>query len=76
MGNCGYTQETAEAAIAIGDADLVAFGRPFISNPDLVDRFANDWRLAELPDMSVWYSFDDKGYADFPKRVESRTTAT
>ena len=65
MGNSGYTQETAEAAIAQGDADLIAFGRPFISNPDLVERFANDWPLAEMADMSVWYSSDEKGYTDF-----------
>ena len=47
MGNCGYTQETAEKAIAEGDADLISFGRPFISNPDLVERFRNGWPLAE-----------------------------
>jgi N-ethylmaleimide reductase len=74
MGNCGYTQGTAEAAIANGDADLIAFGRPFISNPDLVARFANDWPLTDLADMSVWYSFDDPGYADFPKYVDNMTT--
>ncbi len=67
MGNVGYTAESAEAAIASGDAELIAFGRPFISNPDLVERFANDWPLAEPADMSTWYSFDEKGYADYPK---------
>ena len=67
MGNVGYTQESAEAAIASGDADLIAFGRPFISNPDLVERFANDWPLADSSDMSGWYSNDEKGYADYPK---------
>ena len=67
MGNCGYSQETAEAAIASGNADLIAFGRPFISSPDLVERFTNDWPLAEPADMSTWYSFDEKGYADYPK---------
>ena len=41
MGNCGYTRETAESAIACGEADLNAFGRPILSNPDLVERFAN-----------------------------------
>ena len=34
MGNCGYTFESAEQAVRAGDADLIAFGRPFISNPD------------------------------------------
>ncbi len=74
MGNVGYTQETAEAAIVSGDADLIAFGRPFISNPDLVDRFANDWPLAEPAEMSVWYSFDEKGYADFPNHVAAQAS--
>ncbi|MEK6248474.1 MAG: alkene reductase, partial [Planctomycetales bacterium] len=76
MGNCGYTKETAEAAIASGDADLIAIGRPYISNPDLVDRIANDWPLADLADMSVWYSFDDQGYADYPNKVQANPTAT
>ncbi len=67
MGNCGYTKETAEAAIAGGQADLISFGRPFISNPDLAERFAQDWPLNPPADMSVWYSFDEKGYTDFPR---------
>ena len=45
MGNCGYTMEKAEDAIRRGDADLISFGRPYISNPDLVERFANGWPL-------------------------------
>ena len=52
MGNCGYTQETAEKAIEEGHADLISFGRPFISNPDLVQRFGNGWPLAEEAPMS------------------------
>jgi N-ethylmaleimide reductase len=74
MGNVGYTEETAEAAIASGDTDLIAFGRPFISNPDLVERFANGWPLAESTDMSTWYSNDEKGYTDYPK-FDGSTTA-
>jgi N-ethylmaleimide reductase len=66
MGNCGYTQEAAEAAIARGDADLIAFGRPYISNPDLVERFANGWPLAADAPMDTWYSFAPKGLADWP----------
>ncbi len=67
IGNCGYAQETAEAAIAANHADLIAFGRPFISNPDLVARFANNWPLNPPAEMSAWFSFDDVGYNDFPK---------
>jgi 2,4-dienoyl-CoA reductase-like NADH-dependent reductase (Old Yellow Enzyme family) len=67
MGNCGYTKETAERTIANGDADLMSFGRPFISNPDLVDRFRNDWPLAEPASQADWQSPTGiKGYTDFP----------
>lgn len=67
IGNVGYTQETAEAAIRSGNADLIAFGRPFISNPDLVERFRNGWPLNPPAEMSAWYSFEDAGYNDFPR---------
>ena len=71
MGNCGYTQETAEAAIANGHADLISFGRPFISNPDLVQRFAGKWPLAPDAEMTDWYSpTGSKGYTDFPTYQE------
>ncbi len=71
IGNCGYTQESAEAAIASGDADLIAFGRPFISNPDLVERFANGWPLSPPADVKVWSSFEAEGYTDFPAYEEN-----
>jgi N-ethylmaleimide reductase len=66
MGNVGYTRESAEEALENGSADLIAFGRPFISNPDLVERFEHGWPLAKMADMSVWYSHDAHGYTDFP----------
>ena len=66
MGNCGYTQETAEAAIASGQADLIAFGRPYLSNPDLVERFANGWELNPPASVKVWSAPDAQGYTDFP----------
>lgn len=66
MGNCGYTQESADEAIKNGSADLIAFGRPYISNPDLVERFANGWPLNPPADMKTWYSFEQEGYTDFP----------
>ncbi|MBC8019273.1 MAG: alkene reductase [Verrucomicrobia bacterium] len=66
IGNCGYTKETAEAAILNRHADLISFGRPYISNPDLVERFGHDWPLNPSTDMSTWYSFDEVGYTDFP----------
>ena len=66
MGNCGYTAESAEAAIANGAADLIAFGRPFLSNPDLVERFANSWELNPPAEMSAWSAPTAEGYTDFP----------
>lgn len=67
IGNCGYEKETAEAMIQSGDADLIAFGRAYISNPDLVERFANNWPLNPPADLKDWYSFEKEGYIDFPK---------
>jgi len=67
MGNCGYEQKTAESAVASGAADLIAIGRPYLSNPDLVERFQNGWPLAPVSDPSTWYdvSLGAKGYTDF-----------
>jgi N-ethylmaleimide reductase len=70
MANCGYTQATAAALIQHGHADLVSFGRPFISNPDLVERFAHGWPLNPPADQKVWYSFEKEGYTDFPRYGE------
>lgn len=72
MGNCGYDREAAESAVASGAADLIAFGRPYISNPDLVERFANNWPLAEISDPSTWYSPGPEGYTDFPTYQEQQ----
>ena len=66
MGNCGYTQETAEAAIASGQADLIAFGRPYLSNPDLVERLSHGWDLNPPADVKVWSAPTAEGYTDFP----------
>jgi N-ethylmaleimide reductase len=71
MGNCGYTKESAEAAIQNGHADLISFGRPYLSNPDLVERFANGWPLAPEADIKLWYAFDAHGYTDFPRYESS-----
>ena len=62
----GYDRITAERVIESGLTDLVAFGRPFISNPDLVARMRNDWPLAE-PDMDTFYTPGEKGYVDYPE---------
>ena len=67
MGNCGYGLDSAEQAVASGAADLISIGRPFISNPDLVERWANDWPLNPDSDMATWYTpAGARGYTDFP----------
>jgi N-ethylmaleimide reductase len=65
IGNCGYTRDLAEERIAAGDADLIAFGRPFITNPDLPERFRNDRPLKPAEDMSLWYTPGPEGYTDY-----------
>jgi N-ethylmaleimide reductase len=65
MGNCGYTKEAAEERIAEGNTDLIAFGRPFITNPDLPERFMNNWSLDPAEDMSLWYTSGPQGYTDY-----------
>ena len=66
VANCGYTQESAEQTIAEGGADIIAFGRPFLTNPDLPERFKNDWPLTPFEDMSTWYTSGAEGYTDYP----------
>ena len=66
LGNCGYTQESAEERLAEGDADMIAFGRPFITNPNLVHRFKNDLPLAPEADPSTWYGVGGKEGYIFP----------
>lgn len=65
VGNCGYTKESAQERVASGDADLVAFGRPYITNPDLPERLKNDWPLNPSEDMSLWYTPGPEGYTDY-----------
>ncbi len=65
MGNNGYTQQLAEQRLAAGEVDLVAFGRPFISNPDLVERFKRNLPLA-TPDTATFYGKGERGYTDYP----------
>ncbi|MCY2973715.1 MAG: alkene reductase [Planctomycetota bacterium] len=73
MGNCGYTQESAEEAIVSRNADLIAFGRPFLSNPDLVERFTGGWELNPPADTAVWSAPTAAGYTDFPVRDQMAT---
>lgn len=65
VSNLGYTVEEATSAIESGRVDAVAFGRPFISNPDLVERLQIGAPLAE-PDPNTFYVPGAKGYTDYP----------
>jgi len=62
----GYTIDRAEEDLASGFADLVAFGKPFITNPDLVERFQKSLPINSKLDASTLYTPDSKGYTDYP----------
>ncbi|SLN53942.1 N-ethylmaleimide reductase [Aquimixticola soesokkakensis] len=61
-----YTRETAEQEIASGRADIVAFGRPFVSNPDLISRMKAGTELAQL-NRDTLYIPGRAGYIDYPE---------
>lgn len=65
IGNMGYSAEEAQAAIAEGKVDAVAFGSTFLANPDLPARFAAGAAL-NSPDPRTFYGGDAKGYTDYP----------
>ena len=74
--NSDYTPQKAAADVASGRADAISFGRPFISNPDLVERIKTDARLN--PNKGVpqtWYFPDEVGYTDYPTLAEEAATA-
>lgn len=61
----GYDAAKANADLDAQRGDLVAFGRPFISNPDLVEKLRRNTPLTS-PDLATFYSADEKGYTDYP----------
>lgn len=65
IANQDFTRESAEETIAAGEADAVAFGRPFIANADLPARFAAGREL-NVPDPSTFYGQGAAGYTDYP----------
>ncbi len=65
IGNGNYTADEARRRINDGLCDLVSFGRPFISNPDLPERFRQDAPLNEY-DADTFYGGDEHGYTDYP----------
>jgi N-ethylmaleimide reductase len=61
----GYSAAEADALIANGIGDAVGFGRPFLANPDLVERFRVGASL-NVPDQTTFYGGDARGYIDYP----------
>jgi N-ethylmaleimide reductase len=61
----GFAPHSAETIVTAGDADLVAFGRHFISNPDLPERLRRGLPLNRY-DRSTFYGGDARGYIDYP----------
>ena len=61
----GFDRASAEAALRQGHADLVAFGRPFLANPDLIARLQRNLAL-NPPDFATFYTPGPKGYTDYP----------
>jgi N-ethylmaleimide reductase len=61
-----YSKDRAELHLKEGRADLIAIGRPFINNPDLVERIKNDWPLSTELDTNTFYTPGEKGYTDYP----------
>ena len=66
----GYDQARAEADLAADKADLIAFGRPWIANPDLVQRFEQGAEIA-TPDHNTFYTPGAEGYTDYPTLAEA-----
>ena len=65
MANFGYDKARGNAAVASGHADVIAYGVPFIANPDLVERYKTDAPLNEA-DSNTFYGGAEKGYTDYP----------
>lgn len=64
--NADFDQDKGNEVLEAGNADLVAYGKPFISNPDLVERFENNIELADW-DKDTFYTTGPEGYTDYPK---------
>jgi N-ethylmaleimide reductase len=65
----GFTQETGNRALAEGWADAIAFGVPFLANPDLPERFRRNAPL-NVADEATFYASGAKGYTDYPRLTD------
>jgi len=66
IANEGFTKETAQAALDAGEADAIAFGKLFLANPDLPQRFAANAPL-NTPDPNTFYASGKEGYTNYPR---------
>jgi 2,4-dienoyl-CoA reductase-like NADH-dependent reductase (Old Yellow Enzyme family) len=66
IGAGGYDKVTGEQALQSGALDLIAMGRPFIANPDLVQRLENNWPLAQADRDTFYGATGARGYTDYP----------
>jgi N-ethylmaleimide reductase len=74
--NSDYTPQEAADDVASGRADAISFGRPFISNPDLVDRIAAGAQINPNKGVpATWYFPGEVGYIDYPTLAEENATA-
>lgn len=62
----GYETERAEKDLEDNSADLIAFGRQFINNPDFVNRLRHNYPISDKIDTTTFYSGGEKGYTDYP----------
>jgi N-ethylmaleimide reductase len=69
LANGGFTYETGQAMLARGGADAIVYGKPFIANPDLVERFKKGAALS-TPDFGTFYKPGEKGYTDYASLEE------
>lgn len=62
----GYDAKRAVEDLENKNADLIAFGKPYINNPDFAERLLNGWELATNLDMDTFYTPGENGYTDYP----------
>jgi N-ethylmaleimide reductase len=67
----GFDRDSAEKWLEEGRADLIAFGRQFLANPDLPDRLKSRAPL-NVPDTNTFYGGGEKGYTDYPSLAQER----
>lgn len=72
IGAGGFTAELAEAELQNGNHDLIAFGTPYIANPDLVERMQNGWPLAPSDHSTFYGVIGAKGYTDYAPYQNNR----